>query len=324
MRGFVRALVAAALISSSAAASDECTRIRGFTIPLKPVEDVGYLLPVGVADTPRQFVLESGFAYTKMDETIADELKLPKKSLPKDMRVVDSAGAFTRIATVPSLKIGPLPRAHVEVLIGSHRPSWGPADGVAGANIFYGLDVELDLAHQRLGLYLPREGCTFEPFWPAVEWGSADYKTLPTGGSYLPMELDGKQLIVTLNPSTTRTYMPAAAARMLFGIDAGDPRLVSAGPRSGDGKMLFRFPFKSLSGGHNVTVQDPEIYIVADGDRCGSARDLNAWSLGLPENVCFGGGDLRLGINLLKKLHFFFTFKDKKVYFTLAEPPTPK
>ena len=32
----------------------------------------------------------------------------------------------------------------------------------------------------------------------------------------------------------------------------------------------------------------------------------------------------RLGINLLKKLHLFFSFKDKKVYFTLAEPPTGK
>jgi hypothetical protein len=324
MRKFVWTFVAATLLGASSAAAEDCHKLNGFTIDLKPVGEIGYLMPLGIADTPRQFVLDIGAAYTKMDETIADQLKLPTKLVPREMIISDDAGRFTRIATAPTIKLGPVPRANMEILIGAHRSSWGPADGAVAINAFYGLDMELDLAHNRLGLYLPRSGCAFEPFWPAVEWGNADYRTAPTGGVYLPMALDDKSLIVTLDPTETRSYMSASAARALFGIAADDPRLVPVGAHPGDGKKVYRFPFKALSAGHNVTVHDPEIYIIADVRRCGTANDLNplSWDWGRP--LCFGSGDLKLGSNLLKKLHFFFSFKDKKVYFTLAEPPPTK
>ncbi|MDE2181461.1 MAG: retropepsin-like domain-containing protein [Alphaproteobacteria bacterium] len=325
MRGLVWALAVALLVSASAAAeSDDCAKIKGFAIGLNPTED-GYLMPLGVARTPRQFLLDLGAAYTKMDEAIAVSLNFPTKSLPYGLHVQDSGGRFTKIAVVPTLEIGPITRKDVEVLIGAHRNGWGPAaDGVAAINIFYGLDIELDLAHNRLGLYLPRDNCAFAPFWPAVEWGSGDFMTAPTGGMYTPMNLDGAQLIVTFNTTEGRTYMPFDAAHRLFRIEENDHRLVPVGARASDGKAVYRFPFTSLSGGHNVTVQDPEIYIVKGETSCGGTRDLNNWKWGEASTYCFGGGDLQLGINLLKKLHFFFSFKDKKVYFTLAEPPAAK
>ena len=322
MRGLVLALAVAWLTTGSAAAG-ECTHIKGFTINLTPVED-GYLMPIGIAGTPRQFLLELGAAYPKMDEAIAAELKLPTKSMPHGMRVVDS-DPYTKIAVVPTLTIGPVTRKDAEVLIGAHRSGWGPvADGVATNNLFYGLDIELDLAHNRLGLYLPREGCAFEPFWPSVEWGSGDFRRAPTGGTYLQMSLDDKTLIVTFDMTEERTYMPFETAHTLFGIEENDPRLIPAETRPvGEGK-LYRFAFKSLSGGNNVTIDNPEIYIDTNQKTCGGARELRNLELRLPALTCFGGGDLQLGNNLLKKLHFFFSFKDKKVYYTLAEPPASK
>jgi hypothetical protein len=325
MRGFFGAITIALLVSVTVAAkSDECTKIRGFALALTPVDD-GYLLPLEVANTPRRFLLELDAAYTKMDETLAVELKLATKPLPHGMGVADSEGAFSKIAIVPELNVGPLLRKNVEVLIGVHRRSWGDtAEGVAAINIFYGLDVELDLGHNHLGLYLPRPDCQFTPFWQTVEWGSSDFMTAPTGGLYSRMDLDGKEVITTFNTTEERTFMPLESAHRLFGIEESDPRLVPAGIRAANGKPIYRYAFKALSSGHNVTVYGPEIYIVAGEKTCGGNRDLSDWKWGTVGPKCFGGGDLQLGVNLLKKLHFFFSYKDKKLYFTLAEPPPLK
>jgi len=323
MRKLALALVAMLLAGGSAAAnSDECAKFRGFTIGLTPVDD-GYLMPLGISSTPRQFLFEFSAAYTKMDEAVAAELKLPTKPLPYGMGVKDSTGSFTTIATAPTLTLGPVTRKNVEVVIGAHRSDWGAGSGATGANIFYGLDMELDLAQSRLGLYLPRENCEFVPFWPAVEWGSGDFMTAPTGGIYMPMFLDNTKLIVTFNTTDERSYMSFESARVLFGIAEDDPRLVRLGHGT-SGAALYRFPFKSLSGGHNVTIDDPEIYIRAGEKTCGGIRDIDGWKWREMRNLCFGGGDLRLGIKLLKKLHFYFDTKNKKVYFSLAELPTQK
>jgi hypothetical protein len=323
MRRILCALTALLLMSGSASAkADECAKFRGFNVDLTPIE-AGYVMPLGIAGTPRQFFLELGSALTKMDEAIAEELKFPMKPMPNGISVVDGAGPFTRIAVVPELMLGPVNRKDTEILIGSHRSDWGAsASGVAGMDVFHGLDLELDLAHNRLGLYLPREGCKFAPFWPAVEWGTGDLKIVPTGGFILPMYLDDRKLFVTINTREARTFMSFESARTLFGIKEGDPRLVQAEFRV-PGEVVYRFPFRSLSGGNNVTINAPEIYIIGNTQTCGGIRQQVRWT-NTKVYKCFGGGDLQLGNNLLKELHFFFAIKDKKVYFTLAEPPAQK
>lgn len=320
MRWYVLVL-AAALLAAVAHSSepDACPKIKGFTIHLTPVED-GYLMPISIADTPRQFLFEFSSAYSKMDEAIADELKLRTKSLPRGMGVSDAGGAYKTIAIVPTLTLGLIKRQDVELLVGPHRSGWGPvASGTVAMNLFYGLDVELDLGHDRLGLFLPRENCDFTPFWPSVEWGSGEFKVAPTGGVYVPMYLDDKKLVVTFNTTEKRSYMPFESARTLFGIEENDPRLVPAGFLV-RGDAAYRFPFKTLSGGHNVKVIAPEIYVVGNRQTCGGVRDQRHWDEPWT-GKCFGGGDLELGTNVLKKLHFFFASKDKQVYFTLSEPP---
>ena len=70
--------------------------------------------------------------------------------------------------------------------------------------------------------------------------------------------------------------MPFSSAHNLFGVEENDPRLIPAGFNEG-GKAVYRFSFKTLSGGHNVTVRAPEIFIVADERTCGGVRDQRNW-----------------------------------------------
>ena len=269
MRGIELAVIATALalLGPASAAPNACGSIKGFTLSLTPVEE-GYLLPMAVAGTPRTFLLETEAAYSKLDEAVAAELKLPLKDVPSFMEVKDTHGLFAKIATAPTIGLGPIVRHKAEFLIGAHRAGWGIAVGVVGANFFYGLDEELDLGHNRLGLYLPRD-CPFTPFWPAEVYGEATMVVEPTGGFHMPMRLDGHAIEVRVTSSEKRTYMPLSAAHILYGIEKGDPALVPIGMRD-TGEALYRYPFKALIGGYKVTIENPEIFIYENKDhQCG-------------------------------------------------------
>lgn len=308
------------LFAPAVAAPDNCGPFQGFTLVLEPVAR-GYLIPMAVAGTPKRLLLELDSAFTKLDEKIAAELKLPLKGAPSGFYVADTVGRFVSIATAPDATLGPVVRKNFEFFIGPRRNYWGSADGVAGLNLLYGLDIELDLAHNRLGLFLPRP-CAFQVFWNADVAGDGPFKTEPTGNIHLAMTLDGKGVDVMLDTTEKQSFIPLTSARELFGIKMNDPALVPTAFRLTTGEPLFRYKFNALVGGDRVKVDDPEIYIYDNGSPpCGGKRA--GWDGDRPI-TCYGQADLRLGSGLLSKLHLFFSFKNKKVYFSLSEPHAGK
>jgi hypothetical protein len=140
----------------------------------------------------------------------------------------------------------------------------------------------------------------------------------PTGRIVLPMELDGVQVEADMSMRRPRSTMNRAAARMLF-QDFDDNRL-SRVEKVEDGDIRFHYPFRRLVAGERVTVENPQI-LVADGEGVLCSGVAGRIKTG-KENRCYGGGDIGLGLDLLKKLHLYFMFGSKKVYFTAAEPPS--
>ena len=300
-------------------AADDCATLKGLSLDLTPTDE-GYLVPMSVAGTPHLFLLEFEAAYSKFDQAIAEALKLPTKNVPNGLSIADIKGPFTKIVTAPTIMLGPVTRRNVEFLIAPHRDQWGRADGVVGMNVFYGFDIELDLSHNKLGLFLPRD-CPFRPYWPFDVVGSSTLKLAPTGGIVLTMEIEGKRIEASIATSNKRTYMPLTAARMLLGIEESNPNLVAAGTRD-NGEDMFRYPFKTLSA-DNVTINNPKIYIYRNkSELCGGVAGGRYRAM-QGSDRCFGGGDVELGTDSLSKLRLFFVFKENKVYFTLAEQSPP-
>lgn len=295
------AMLAALAFPQAAAADQSCAQLKGFWLDLTPSEQ-GYLVPITIAGTPRLFLLEMGDAFAKLDRKIVEAEHFPLKSLPRDIEVHDGHLRLTEVAVVPTIQIGVLPREQAEVLAEPHQAHWGMrASGVVGLNIFAPLDIELDLAHDKLGLFLP-EHCPFRPYWRYDVLGSTPFKTDPTGTIVLPMMLDGRRVEASISTARSITSMPSGAARALFRLDEAE---------------ALRHVFGTLSAG-DVTIAHPQIGIYPD-KVCGG--EASRWYNGThSENGCAGGGDLYLGLSTLRQLRLFFSFKEKTVYFTPAEP----
>ena len=320
----------AAVIGQPALAADDCHRLAGFYLDLVPTGD-GYLVPISLNGTPHFFLLKMNDAVMKIDVKLVDALQLATQSAPRGMPLMDGKIPLKQIATIPTLQIGPVPRKNTQAFTEERASAWGPrADGVVGMNAFSGFDIELDLAHNKLGLFLPRN-CPFTPYWPYAVFGSANYTIGPSGAITIPMKLDGTDANVSPATSSPDSLMPFDSARALFKIQRDDPRLIAAGKQD-DGSDRFRYPFKALAA-DNLTISNPQIYLYrSSGPPCpgmgGHMRPPGPPRGGpprpggppLPGGFCTDTNAVTLGIRELRQLHFYFAFKDQKVYFTPAEP----
>lgn len=314
MRVAVCAFLTFLMLGFLSARAEDCKKLKGFWLDLTPTSD-GYLIPIGINGTQHFFLLSLGNAYGIIDLKLVDTLGLPTKA--PGFAVLYDGKTVKQIATVSTVQLGILPRHDGEFLVTEHNPSWGPkADGIIGVNIIGGFDIELDLAHNRLGLFLP-DHCPFTPYWPFETVGNAPFTVVATGAFLMPMKLDGRDVIVNFGTAHSRTYISNIPAHMLFGIDQASEGVVASG-KDNHGNDLFRYPFKALTAG-DVTISNPQIFIRQDNVKpCGGIA--GDWYNSVDSKFCIGGGDITLGMPELKQLRFFFDFKEKKVYFTTAEP----
>lgn len=291
-----------------AAAEDACPKLKGMWLNLTPTDE-GYLVPMSVAGHPYLFLLETEAGFAILDEKIVKEFQLPIKPLPHGMSISAAGARITQIATAPTIKVGVVARSDAEFAVRSHSDTWGPrASGIIGMNVLAGFDFELDLAHNKIGLFLPGH-CPFTPYWAHDTVGSAPFTIEPTGTALLPMKLDGKDVTVSLETTSQRARMALADANVLFGIDEKTPNLIVSG-KDKWGQDLYHYPFKTLSA-DEVTIANPDILLTGPiGSGCGSTNKYCH---------CYGLGNVQLGIKELRQLRFFFDFNEKKVYFTPAE-----
>lgn len=120
-----------------------------------------------------------------------------------------------------------------------------------------------------------------------------------------PVTLDGKDVRATLDTGASRSVLGLEAAEDTFSFDEKNASLKVLGTtRSGHS---YKFPFNTLLFGEagavlgSVTVINPDLILVSRSD----SR--------LP-----GSPDLILGMGVLRQLHLYIDYKEKKLYVTAA------
>jgi len=319
LRTAVCAILTFVLFILAPTKAEDCKHLKGLWLELTPTPE-GYLVPMSVNGKPHLFFLNLQDPYAVLDESIVAEAGLPTKK--PSFKILSKDKPVEQVATARTIQLGPLPRHDAEFLVSPHFPNWGDkADGEIGINILSGLDLELDLGHNKLGLFV-QDHCPFTPYWRFDVMGSAPFQVMPTSAFLMPMRLDKTEIIASFGTNNQRSYLSGTAAKMLFGIDIDSAGVIPSG-QDNAGKPLYRYPFKTLSA-EGVTINNPAISFHQDDHKpCGGVA--GKWFNRIRNNgSCLGGGDVALGLTELKQLRFFFDFKEKKVYFTPADPIGPK
>ncbi len=163
-------------------------------------------------------------------------------------------------------------------------------------------DVEIDFVKGKLNLFLPNQ-CPGN----VVYWTHAPYAAVPmtldaAGHIVVETQLDGKPIQAMIDTGAQRSFTTLRAASHTLDVDESSQGMQALGSvvinADVDAKR-YRYPFKTLTF-EGITINNPQIEIANTGND--SRHD-----------------PLVLGIGVLRQLHFFIAYDEKKLYLTPAE-----
>jgi hypothetical protein len=139
----------------------------------------------------------------------------------------------------------------------------------------------------------------------------------------VPVTLDGKDFLAVINTGAARSTMSANTAKFVFGITADSPGSVPLGVVDHDpNHKVFGHVFGSLTF-DGITVNNPHIAIMPD--LLGSKDPDNDFTTGSRiQRVDDGlGSEVTIGMDVLRRLHLYIAFDERKLYITAANAGAP-
>jgi predicted aspartyl protease len=174
------------------------------------------------------------------------------------------------------------------------------ADGTLAPQVMGAYDVDFDFAHSKLNLIHPDHCPGIVNYWSKVAPAVVPIEMVGVTHIRVPVTIDGKEINAMLDTGAHTSFITMRAAKRYLGLDEKDPALKLRGniPINGMVSAVYNYPFQKLSFG-DVQVSHPQIQIVED----------RVWE---------DGRDLLLGIGILRQLHLYIAYKEKKMYITPA------
>jgi len=231
-------------------------------------------------------------------------------------------------AIVPSLTVGKAVAPNVRAIV--LAPSAG-IDGILGTDLLLRTDIELNLKARKLNMF-SQDHCPGQ----AVYWGRA-FTTLPMtfdeqNVPVFQMQLDGKSISVKLDPTKSQATMQRDVAETLFGLTpktAGVKLrndIVTVSVTSGslhapsDEEMReYEFTFNDLSL-NGIDVRNLHVLLEGSPPRQACSGGAKQTVMMITPEQCNSGVDLVIGRDELRAMRLYFSFKEKMLYVTAADP----
>jgi tetratricopeptide (TPR) repeat protein len=148
----------AALLGLASSSSWAACKLKRMELPVKMVGERPIAM-LGLNGTQVPMLVDTGAFFSMLTEAAASELKLHTRALPDGFRINGFAGALrARLTSVDKVQLpaGTIP--DVEFIVGLNEVGGG-AKGIIGRNLLGRTDVEIDLAHGMVRLFMPEGDC---------------------------------------------------------------------------------------------------------------------------------------------------------------------
>lgn len=333
-----RAAIAAVLLTASAASAQDCKLHAVASLRTEAGPDGLLFVPVSVSGQQILMLLDTGATRGILDANFAQSLGLPANRIPVaqptfaiphhpllSFQSAPSTQFFTANGTrlntytvVPSFDVGGVHAKDAQfMLAGFADPNIPALRGILGSDRFRDYDLELNPRAHLVNLF-SQDHCEGR----VVYWADA-YSDLPIGLSQdgeirLTMTLDGQDLDTVLDTGAPNTTLSLQAAHNVFGLETDSPGIEKLSGEGRDG--VYRTRFKSLVAG-GVAITNPQILLVRDAlaDRL-KQEEIDAHHL-MPE--VRRTPQLILGMDVLRQLHLYIAYREKKLYITAASAGAP-
>lgn len=328
--GLAGLFILAAMTPSWAA---DCSLKKLADLPLT-VNSMNVIMPVkfGTQDEQLAFQLQNSMNMLPEDFVKEQDLTIQNESTD----ALTTNGVTIRgSAVVPIMSMGPIPIKDVHFMMLPAGKATTGTVGSLGGGFLGKVDFELDLAHQRLALFLPDHCPGQVVYWaPSDKVTTMPYAEEGIAAIRIDMKLDGKNVRAAFTTNGI-SAMGMNAAQDIFGLNADSPGMVAVDlPQSmkfNAEQKIYRYAFKALSVG-GITIQNPNILIYSEekngrSDCSNYHKSSNAVAtFGAPGTTliprsdrCYGEYDFQLGLSVLTKLRLYFSKKENLIYATAAD-----
>lgn len=295
MRCLISTLAAAILVTTAAAAGG-CDPLRIVSVALRTDSEGGVYVPMTISGRTVNMLVDTMSIDSMLTRSTVRDLGLAPVSLGNDYLVMFGGEKVTHYATAHGIDFGGLKTPSMNFLIMPDGRAPAEIGGTFAPDILRAYDDELDFANSRLTLYAPMH-C---PGAPAAFRHALDFVFDDDDHIALPVDLDGKPLLPRLDTGASRTILSLEAAAEIFEFDGTSPLLVPDTDPDLGGR-IYHYPFRTLRFG-GVTIANPDIVLVPDG-----------------QSRFPGGHRFVLGMNILRRLHLYIAYREKRLYVTAGD-----
>jgi predicted aspartyl protease len=273
------------------------------------------IVPLRINGTDQQFILDTGGLTTMINRQSAEKLKL--RIVPSYRGVVNVAGgAMFDTAFVDQFDLG---RLHGKDLKFPVSP-FNAFDGVLSLNFMLPYDVDMDFGSDKLNFFSQDHCPGGVQYWKADAVAVVPF-TIDDGHVVISAMLDGQPVRAMLDTGATSSVLRMDVAQQTYKLTMGDEatpeteRVLSLDPKA---PKFYTHTFKSLAFG-DIKTNNLPVGIMEDvwkrdrgratlvSQRAKSEKDLVAL---LPELI--------VGMDVMRKLHIYFAFAERKMYISLA------
>ena len=283
----------------------DCTLKRAAGVDMQTLVDGRVVIPVKLNGQDYKLMVDTGGFVSTVSASVAKALELKPQSAGVYASGMGTRG-LTKFVTMADLAIDSLHGRNFKVYIDSFSSTqW---DGTLAPEIMRAYDTDLDFAHEKFSLFSP-DHCPGQ----VVYWTDHDIAIVPmsittSGHVNVSASIDGHELKATFDSGSDLSFIGMRQAISSLGIKEDDPLLKSLGIKNINGQAdeVFTYPFKTINIG-GITVSKPHIEIV-------SRKVMNDLDF-----------DILLGVGVMRQLHMYIAYKEKKLYLTAAQAgPTPQ
>jgi predicted aspartyl protease len=305
--------IASGVVVLAAAALADCSSLKLVTSVNLESDANGriHYVPVEIGGKSAKMLLDTGAAATLIWRRAANQLSLVTR--PSHFIVIDANGRGSDEETITSLKLGLMTSNSVHIAIApAALDDMTKSAGVLGADILVNYDVSIDFGTGKMDILSPDHCEGKVVYWPERPIAIVPFDILDDHQILFVVKLDGQRIRAMLDTGATNTTLIRSSAEGDFEVKLGSADTPIAGNLNGvAGFTTWSHQFMTLEF-DGVTVSNPKVLIIPNLKH----KHYEDW------NERFDP-DMIVGMNVLKGLHVYIAYKERKLYITPAGTPTP-
>jgi hypothetical protein len=276
-------------------AAESCQLVRLASVDMNLNAGGTIDVPMTAGGQPLALEVSTGIVFSMISESTVARLGL--KPLAGATFIGFGGQRIDHYAYVHDVNFGGLRAAKIPMSVVPDSMLPDRIGGVLGPDVMRNYDVEFDFANAKFNLF-SRDHCEGQ----VVYWTKEPFAVIPmqlddAGHIVVPVRLDGNEVRAAVNTSSARSRISLETVKSLFDLKEDDPRLKPSANSDGTDNT---YPFKILSM-EGVRVDNPDLHLVPN-----EVSKLP----GFPKLV--------LGLNVLRHLHLYIAYKERKLYVTPA------